>query len=230
MKVFSIFKPRFIIVVLLVMFSMSFIVSCGTSDNETAPTATPKEQNSPASSDSGPAKNSAADKYADLIAKSMSHDNYSFEMVMKTKDNQVMNQKVWVKGRKIKSEFEPDMGMVMYCDLDKQEVYTYNKMDKSVFKADISNSSEDYSSKLSDLKFNDVVDKGIVTINGKSCVVFEKKIDEQKAVFYISKQDGFILKSEMYTGDNLETEVTFNNYEQGKVTDEMVSLPADVKL
>lgn len=239
-------RTRKIIALFLLIFVTFLVASCGTAKQELNPEkqqgvtdkqeVKPGEDNS-ATSDSqetSETENPIAVKYRDLLEKSKSIDSYYCEVIMKAKigNNVEIPSKMWIKGNKMKVEQKmgPALITINYWDLEEKVMYTYTKESNTATKMEVP-ATNGLNQKLDSLDFDDnIIDKGKTTVDGTTCLVLEYKSGNTSGILYVSEDNALPVKSEVFQNNELKMEMIYKNYEIGKVTEEMVTLPAGTKI
>jgi outer membrane lipoprotein-sorting protein len=123
---------------------------------------------------------------------------------------------------------------VIYYDLGEKAMYTYDPETKAAMKMEFP--GED-TVKAADLQYNfhrtdfSAANKvGTEKIAGKDCTVYEYVFGTQKTKIWIWEEYGIMLRVAGYEGDKLTNDTTFDTYDIGKVTDDMVTLPKDAQM
>jgi len=145
-------------------------------------------------------------------------------------DGSKLNQKVWVEAGKMRIEIR-DPGsndtMVSIVDLPAKEVYFYQPELKQAMKMPIENSEIDTTSPkdyLAEFASSNTQFIKKDLIDGKQCLVYEMKIDDETSTVWIWEDFGLPLRVEMQQdGGKLIAE--FQNLKLGDIDDAMFTLP-----
>jgi outer membrane lipoprotein-sorting protein len=227
-----------IFIAIMLLFTLS---ACGKSktgtNSENTGTKTTSASNSADSNNSTSDTSNAASEgnVTDVLSKFASVDNYTYSATSLLEGQDAIKFKTAVKGNKMKFETTTNgITSAIYYDLDEKVMYTYDPETKAAMKMEFP--GED-TVKASDLQYNfhktdytGANKTGTEKIAGKDCVVYEYVFGTQKTKIWVWEEYGILLRVASYEGDKLTNDTTFDVYEIGNVTDEMVTLPKGAQI
>ena len=168
-----------------------------------------------------------------LAAKGKAVDGFTYDYVMTLPDGSKLNQKVWVEAGKMRIEIQDPTSndnndnMVSIVDLPAKEVYFYQPELKQAMKMPIENSEIDTTSPKDYLEEFAQSNTQFIkkdSVDGKQCLVYEMKIDDETSTVWLWEDFGLPLRVEMQQdGGKLIAE--FKNLELGDIDDAMFTLP-----
>jgi len=217
-------KKGLLALLVVLMLALGMLIGCG--EEKTAAPGDKVEKSTPVAS--------SENDLAKLFAKAEKVPGMYYELVMTSPEMDAqMTGKFWVKGDKIRTEFEsPDGAGTMVNIMDNKEAFMLmesqgiaTRMDLSQFN-EADNTPEDA---MKDLAEEDAKLIGKETIDGKKCLIYESKTAEESYKDWIWEEYGVPVKVETATADG-KTVIEFKNIAIKDIPDNMFELPAGVQV
>lgn len=238
-------KLKKILCIITAIILVLTLSACGKSkaganrDNTASKTTSANESSSSGTNNSAgttDTSNSASEgNVTDVLSKFVSIDNYTYSATSKLDGQDEIKFKATVKGNKMKFETTTNgVTAAIYYDMDGKVMYTYDPGTKAAMKMEFPG---DETVKASDLQYNfhktdytGANKVGTEKVAGKDCSVYEYVFGTQKTKIWVWEEYGILLRVAGYEGDKLTNDTTFDTYDIGKVTDDMVTLPKDAQI
>ena len=208
------------IMTLAVIVSVLFVLAgCGGSD-----------KTSTSSSNQSTAKQESA---ADLLAKGKNLPGLTYDYVMKVKEGPTMTGKVWLSGKKMKTESTMEnQKIITFLDGEANVIYNYMPSQAKIMKIPFdptkaAKTPEQYSQETDAAKV-----KILETVNydGVSCkvVLREEKSGQSQVKMWVREDYGIPAKVEVMEAGVLQMTAEYKNIKVGSVPPETFALPQGV--
>jgi outer membrane lipoprotein-sorting protein len=219
------FKKTTLLVRIFIMLIILVLVGCGSG----APEGTGEDQNSnqPESGETISA--------AELFAKGMTLDGFSYDYVITMPTGEKLTHKMWVKGGNMRSEMENPGGgapTLSIINMEEDMVYIYQQETNFAMQMPIKESDVDTTSPKD--YFNKSDPEGLLftsreIFDNKECLVYETNYEGGKGKIWIWEEGGMPLRVETTSGTETII-VEFLNFTIGNIDDSMFQLPAGVQI
>lgn len=218
-------KKGLLALLVVVMLALGMLIGCGGTEEAAAP-GDQVEKSTPAASDEN--------DLAKLFAKAEKVPGLYYELVMNSPEMDAqMTGKFWIKGEKIRTEFEsPDGAGTMVNIMNNKEAFMVMESQGIATRLDISQFNEaDNTPKdaMKDLAEEDAKLIGKETIDGKKCLIYESKTAEESYKAWIWEEYGVPVKVETTAADG-KAVIEFKNIAIKDIPDSMFELPAGVQV
>ena len=210
-------KVMTLAVIALLAFSLA---GCGGADKKssTAPSSPP------------PVKQESA---ADLFAKGKNLPGITYDYTMKAKEGPMMAGKVWLSGKKMKTEATVEnQKIVTFIDSEANVVYNYMPAQAMIMKipfdpAKAAKSPDQYS-KETDATKTKILET--VTYDGVSCkvVMLEEKPGQSQVKMWVREDYGIPAKVEVTEAGALQMTAEYKNIKVGSVPPDTFALPQGI--
>jgi outer membrane lipoprotein-sorting protein len=219
------FKKTTLLVRIFIMLIILVLVGCGSG----APEGTGEDQNSnqPESGETISA--------AELFAKGMTLDGFSYDYVITMPTGEKLTHKMWVKGGNMRSEMENPGGgapTLSIINMEEDMVYIYQQETNFAMQMPIKESDVDTTSPKD--YFNKSDPEGLLftsreIFDNKECLVYETNYEGGQGKIWIWEEGGMPLRVETTSGTETII-VEFLNFTIGNIDDSMFQLPAGVQI
>lgn len=208
------------IMTLAVIVSVLFVLAgCGGSD-----------KTSTSSSNQSTAKQESA---ADLLAKGKNLPGLTYDYTMKAKEGPAMNGKVWLAGKKMKTEATMEnQKIITFLDGDANVIYNYMPSQARIMKIPFdptkaAKSPDQYSQETDAAKVKILE---TVSYDGVPCKVLlrEEKAGQSQVKMWVREDYGIPAKVEVTEGGVLQMTAEYKNIKVGSVPPETFALPQGV--
>ncbi len=170
----------------------------------------------------------------EILAKTKDIASVSYDIVATEAGEPTMLIKVWLKGKKLKTEMVIEGHRVVYLmDSEEQIAYAYSPEENMAVKmnfADVQAGEEGYSAVVDEpesVVSSDSVIVGREVMDGKNCLVIENSTKTEKG--WIWEEYGLLIRMELTTDEGIDiTEI--KNIEFGDIPDSIFELPAGVQI
>ncbi len=219
-------KKAWIIFLMVAFMAMSlFVAGCGGS----------KPSQTPSSSPAGQPAEQKQETVADLFAKGKKISGMSYDYSMKGKEEQAMTGKMWISGKKIKSEMTIENNkMSTIIDGEAKVAYMYNPAEKSAIKIPLDQA------KTADTpdKFTNDADAAKVkvlettTYEGVKCrvlMITDEKTKVQTKM-WVREDYGVPMRVEVIEEDRTKMVMEYKNMKFGPISADEFQLPAGVEV
>ena len=218
-------KKGLLALLVVVMLALGMLIGCGGTEEAAAP-GDQVEKSTPAASDEN--------DLAKLFAKAEKVPGLYYELVMNSPEMDAqMTGKFWIKGEKIRTEFEsPDGAGTMVNIMNNKEAFMVMESQGIATRMDLSQFNEaDNTPKdaMKDLAEEDAKLIGKETIDGKKCLIYESKAAEENYKAWIWEEYGVPVKVETTTEEGTAV-IEFKNIAIKDIPDNMFELPAGVEV
>ena len=197
---------------------------CGGTKQSAAPGPSPSSQ---------PAE-PKQESVADLFAKGQKISGLSYDFVMTAKEEKPLTGKMWIAGKKMKSEMMIENNKMMtIIDGDANVVYTYNPAENMAMKIPLNNQV-----KTTDTpdKFTKDVDAGKVkvlettTYDGVKCrvLLIADEPNKTQTKMWVREDYGIPLRVEVTDPSGAKTVMEYKNMTVGAVPSDVFQLPSGV--
>ncbi len=218
-------KNRLLIQLFIVLIAIA-LVGCGGSTTDQVP-----EDQNENQSESGEAVSAA-----DLFAKGMNVDGFSYDYVVTMPTGEELTHKMWVKDGNMRSEMENPAGgepTLSIVNMDEGMVYIYQPETNFAMQMPIDESDVDTTSPKDYFSEADSED-GLLftsreTFDNKECLVYETNYEGGKGKIWIWEEAGMPLRVETTSGTETIV-VEFLNFTIGDIDDSMFELPSGVQI
>ena len=217
-------KKTMVIAVICSMIIGLFAVGCGGSKQSTAPGA--------GSQQAEPKQESVAD----LFAKGQKISGLSYDFVMTAKEEKPLTGKMWIAGKKMKSEMTVENNkMTMIIDGDAKVAYTYNPAENAAMKIPLNNQV-----KTTDTpdKFTKDVDAAKVkvlettTYDGVKCRVLlvTDEATKTQSKMWVREDYGIPMRVEVTDPNGSKMLMEYKNMKVGALQPDVFQLPPGVTI
>jgi outer membrane lipoprotein-sorting protein len=219
----------------LLLMTTLLIMGCGgnntTATTPSAPAATTPKTTSPGTTTTtAPAATASGKTLSELLGMAAGINAVKYDMVMTVPGSPVMNQTVWIKGNKMRTEITAGgQNTIVLMDIDAKTMYTYMPAQNMALKMTwnpTTTSAVDDTEAIS--KYNPTI-VGTDTIDGKKCTVVEYVIEGQTTKMWLWQDHGFPLKVEATTPQG-KTTMEYKNIQFTDIPDSTFTLPAGVQI
>jgi len=217
-------KKAWLVFMIIALTSMSlFVAGCGGSKPSQAPSSVPASQ---------PAEQKQ-ETVADLFAKGKKISGMSYDYIMTGKEEQTMTGKMWISGKKIKSEMMVESNkMATIIDGEAKVAYMYNPAENTAIKIPLNQA------KTADTpdKFTNDADAAKVKVlettiyEGVKCrvlLITDEKTKVQTKM-WVREDYGVPMRVEVIEEDGTKTVTEYKNMKFGPISGEEFQLPAGV--
>jgi len=217
-------KATIISIVICFMVLGLLAAGCGGTKQSTAPGPSPSSQ---------PAE-PKQESVSDLFAKGQKISGLSYDFVMTAKEEKPLTGKMWISGKKMKSEMMIENNKMMtIIDGDANVVYTYNPAENMAMKIPLNNQV-----KTTDTpdKFTKDVDAGKVkvlettTYDGVKCrvLLITDEPNKTQTKMWVREDYGIPLRVETTDLNGAKTVMEYKNMTVGAVPSDVFQLPSGV--
>jgi len=220
----------------LLLMTTLLITGCGgggdtTATTSPAPAATTPKTTSPGTpTTTPPATTTSGKTLGEILGLAAGITSVKYDMVMTVPGSPVMNQTVWVKGNKMRTEITTGgQNTIMLMDIDAKTMYTYMPAQNMALKMTwnpTTTSAVDDTEAIS--KYNPTI-VGTDTIDGKKCTVVQYTIEGQTTKMWLWQDHGFPLRVEATTPQG-KTTMEYKNIQFNDIPDSLFTLPAGVQI
>jgi len=217
-------KNRLLVQLFIVLIAFALVACGGSTTDQVA------EDQNENQSESGEAISAA-----DLFAKGMNVDGFSYDYVVTMPTGEKLTHKMWVKGGNMRSEMENPAGgepILSIINMDEGMVYIYQPEANYAMQMPIDESDVDTTSPKD--YFNESDPEGLLftsreTFDNKECLVYETNYEGGKGKIWIWEEAGMPLRVETTSGTETIV-VEFLNFNIGDVDDSMFELPSGAQI
>lgn len=179
-----------------------------------------------------------AESISDILAKGEKFDGMSYEYTVTAAD-MTMNGKVWMQGKKMKTESAMGgQNVISFFDGDANTVVIYNPAEKTAMKMSAGQAEEQNAIAETPVDYTSEIDKTslkeleTVVYEGVKCRVVEVGDKESKAVtkMWIREDYGFPMRIESTDPTGEKFVMEYKNMKIGSIAADVFQLPAGVQV